>query len=163
MNISLIFSLIVLAWIPVPSRSGREPSGEPIFEEDAGRGDTSTSVPSLTRGSSRFQPLRPKRKGRKLQNWVVDTWTRQKPEKLVNGKNTAHVRTRPGLSQNGHGRSTMLMEAQEFVWMTCTTSEKSLFNESVFSLGRMAISSSSGFSFRDLSSRVGRSTNRALT
>ena len=68
MNISLIFSSITQARYPVPSRSGREPVGEPIFEEEAGTGDTGTSVPSLTRAM---------RKGEKLRNWVVDTWTRQ--------------------------------------------------------------------------------------
>ena len=41
------------------------------------------------------------RKDGKLQNWVVDTWTRQK-QKLVNGKNTVHVRTRNGLSHNDY-------------------------------------------------------------
>ena len=65
MNISLIFSSIVLGRYPVPSRSGREPLGEPIFEEEAGNGDTGTSVPSLARAM---------RTGKKLQNWVVDTW-----------------------------------------------------------------------------------------
>ena len=67
-NISLIFSSIVLARYPVPSRSGREPLGEPIFEEEVGNGETGTSVPSLARA---------KRIGGKQQNWVVDTWTRQ--------------------------------------------------------------------------------------
>ena len=32
-----------------------------------------------------------------------------KPETLVNGKNTVHVRTRNGLSQNGYGRSPGLL------------------------------------------------------
>ena len=67
-NIPLIFHSIALGRIPVPSKSGREPLGEPIFEEEAGNGDTGTSVPSLTRAM---------RKGGKLQNWVADTWTRQ--------------------------------------------------------------------------------------
>ena len=48
-NISLIFSSIVLARYPVPSRSGREPLGEPKFEEEAGARDIGTIVPSLTR------------------------------------------------------------------------------------------------------------------
>ena len=64
MNISLIFSSIVVTWIPVLSKSGREPLGEPIFEEEAGNGDIGTSVPSLTRAL---------RKGGKLQNCIVDT------------------------------------------------------------------------------------------
>ena len=80
-NISLIFSSIVLARYPVPSRSGREPLGEPIFEEEAGKGETGTSVPSLARAM---------RTGGKPQNWVVDTWTRQ----------NQHVRTGNGLSLN---------------------------------------------------------------
>ena len=49
-------------------RSGREPLGEPIFEEEAGAGDVGTFVPSLTRAI---------RKDGKRQNWVVDIWTRQ--------------------------------------------------------------------------------------
>ena len=65
-NISLIFSSIVLAQYPVPSRSGREPLGEPIFEEEAGNGETGTSVPSLACHE----------KNGKQQNWVVDTWTK---------------------------------------------------------------------------------------
>ena len=67
-NISLIFSSIVLARYPVPSSSGREPFEEPKFEEKAGNGDTGTPVPSFTRAM---------RQDGKLQNWVVDTWTRQ--------------------------------------------------------------------------------------
>ena len=63
------FSAIVLVRRPpTPSRSGREPLGEPKFEEEAGGGDIGTFVPSLTRAM---------RKAGKLQNWVVDTWTRQ--------------------------------------------------------------------------------------
>ena len=64
--------------------SGREPLGEPIYEEEAGNGGTGTSVDM--------------RKDGKLQNWV-----KTNPEKLVNGKNTVHVRTGNGLSQNGCG------------------------------------------------------------
>ena len=67
-NISLIFSSIVLAGYPVPSRSGRELLGESIFEEEAGNGETGTSVPSLARAM---------RKEGKLQNWIVDNWTGQ--------------------------------------------------------------------------------------
>ena len=59
MNISLIFSSIVLT---------RKPLGEPIFEEEAGTGETGASVPSLTRAM---------KKNEKIQNWVIDTWTRQ--------------------------------------------------------------------------------------
>ena len=79
---------------PVPARSGREPLGEPMFEEEAGNGDTGISAPSLARAMT---------KDGKLQNWVVDTWTKQKPEKLVHGTNMVHVRTLNGLSQSGYG------------------------------------------------------------
>ena len=56
-NISLIFfsSSIVLARYPVPSRSGREPLGDPIFEEEAGNGETGTSVPSLARHENKWE------------------------------------------------------------------------------------------------------------
>ena len=41
----------------------------------------------------------------KQQNWVVDTWTRQNPEKLVTVKIRTHVRTGNGLSHDGYGRN----------------------------------------------------------
>ena len=75
-NILWIFSSIVLARYPVPSRSGREPLGEPVFEEEEGNGETGTSVPSLARAM---------RTGGKQQNWVVDTWTRQKQKRSWTG------------------------------------------------------------------------------
>ena len=62
---------------PVPSRSGREPSGEPIFEEEAGNGDTGISVPSLARAIT---------KDGKRQNWVVDTWTKQNQKSSCTGQ-----------------------------------------------------------------------------
>ena len=69
---SLIFSSIVQARNPV--RSGREPLGEPTFEEEAGNGDVGTIVPSIAHTM---------RKDGKLQNWVVDTWTRQNQKSHV--------------------------------------------------------------------------------
>ena len=65
-NISLIFFSIVVARYLVPSRSGREPLGGPIFEEEASNGETGTSVPSLARVMSGKQ-----------QNWVVDRSARE--------------------------------------------------------------------------------------
>ena len=65
---SIFSSIVLVGRPPTPSNSGREPLREPIFEEEAGNGDTGTSVPSLARDM---------RKDGKLQNWVVDTWTRQ--------------------------------------------------------------------------------------
>ena len=76
-NVSLIFYSIVLARFPVPSRSGREPLGEPIFEEEASKGETSTSVPSLARAM---------RTSVKPQNWVVDTWTKRNQKRSWTGK-----------------------------------------------------------------------------
>ena len=73
------FSSVVLAWIPV--RSGR---GEPVFEEVAGKGDTGTSDPSLTRAMRKWKTT-------KLGCRHLD---KTKLEKLVNVKNTAHVRTK---------------------------------------------------------------------
>ena len=67
--------------------------GRTQFEEEAGAGDTGTSVPSLTRAM---------REARKLQLGYRHL-DKTKPERLVNGKNTAHVRTGNGLSQHGHG------------------------------------------------------------
>ena len=65
-NISLIFSSIVLA------RSGREPLGEPIFEEEAGTRDTGTSVPSLARA------MRKDGKLKKIGLWTVGQVKTQK-------------------------------------------------------------------------------------
>ena len=84
MNMSLIFSSIELARYPVPSMSGREPSGDTTFEEEG--------------WYRRYWHI----------NSIAHTchekrWETTKPEKLVNGKNTAHVRTRNGLSHNGYG------------------------------------------------------------
>ena len=62
---------------PVPSRSGREPSGEPIFEEEAGNGDTGISVPPLARAMT---------KEGKIQNCVVDTWTQQNQKSSCTGR-----------------------------------------------------------------------------
>ena len=62
---------------PIPSRSGPEPLGEPWFEEVSGIGEMGTSDPSSTLAT---------RTGGKLQNWVVDTWTRQHPESSWTGK-----------------------------------------------------------------------------
>ena len=47
MQISLIFSSIVLARNAGPSKSGRKPVGEPNFEEEAGAEDIDTFVPSV--------------------------------------------------------------------------------------------------------------------
>ena len=70
----------------VPSRSGPQ-SGEPKFEKKVeGKGNIGTFDPSSTRAM---------RTGGEQQ-------TKTKPEKLVNGKNSTHVRTGHGLSQNGY-------------------------------------------------------------
>ena len=92
-KISLIFSFIVLARNPVPSKFGREPLGQPIFEEEAGAGGIGTFVPTLTRGM---------RNDGKLHEWFVDTRTRQ-DQKARERENTLHVRTGNGLSPNGQG------------------------------------------------------------
>ena len=76
-NISLIFSSIVLVRYPAPSRSGREPLGEPKFEEEASNGETGTSVPSLARAM---------RTSGKQENWVADTWTKQNQKRSRTGK-----------------------------------------------------------------------------
>ena len=59
----------------------------------------------------------------------------------------------------------LLVEAQEVIWMTCTTSEWSLLNESAFfpCCGRMAKFLPSGLMFEICHPGVARSTNRALT
>ena len=88
-NISLIFSSIVQTRNIVPSiKSGREPSREPILEEQAGTRDTGTSVPSLARESTKLGC--------------------RHSDETKNGKLVKHVWTRNDLSQSVHGCSTSL-------------------------------------------------------
>ena len=92
MNISLMFPPSY--WRGYLSPQGQEENSQEnqIFEEVAGKGDADTSVPSLN--ENRWETT-------KLGCRHSD---KTKAEKLVNGKNTAHVRTRNGLSHNGHGQ-----------------------------------------------------------
>ena len=48
-----------------------------MCEEEAGNGDTGISVPSLARAMT---------KDGKLQNWVVDTWTKQNQRSSCTGQ-----------------------------------------------------------------------------
>ena len=59
------FSSVVL---PERVEVGTRDIGEPKFEEEACIGAIGTFVPSVTRAMN---------KDGKLQNWIVDTWTRQ--------------------------------------------------------------------------------------
>ena len=95
---SLIFSSIVVARYPVPSSSGREPSGEPTFEEEATNGETATSVPSLAPAM---------RTGGKQQNLGCRHLDKAKPEALVNEKNSARWNRKWFLSQDGYGSSSL--------------------------------------------------------
>ena len=65
---SILSSIELAEGTLILSRSGAEPSGEPKFEEVAGKGEKGTLDPSSTHAM---------RSGGKQQNWVVDTWTRQ--------------------------------------------------------------------------------------
>ena len=96
-NISLIFSSIVLARNPVPSRSGREQSREPKFKEEASKRESGTSVPSLERAMET---------GGKQQNLVVDTGTRRARERV---KHLARSKPKWLLSQNGRERRVLFL------------------------------------------------------
>ena len=87
-----MFSSIVLERIHVLSRSGAEPLGEPKFEEGScmSHGGTGLSDASSTCSMST---------GGKQQHWVVDTWTRQNPKKLVKQENHRARSNRKWLEQ----------------------------------------------------------------
>ena len=81
---------------PVPARSGREPFGEPMFEEEAGNGDTGISVPSLARAmtkdgettklgcrhldknKTREARARDKHRARSNKKWLEPKWLRMR-------------------------------------------------------------------------------------
>ena len=76
-NISLIFSSIVLARHPVPSRSGREPSGEPTFEGEAGsitrtcHENRWETTKTLGQGKTRSAREREKHRARSNRIWFM--------------------------------------------------------------------------------------------
>ena len=75
-NISLIFYSIVLARNPVPSRSRREPLGEPILEEEASNEETRIRSVARTCHENKWET--PKVDCRHLD--------KEKPEAIVHGK-----------------------------------------------------------------------------
>ena len=84
-NISLIFSFIVRAQYPVPSRSRRRGGWYRRYWH----------ICSIARTCHE--------KGWESTIQGCRHLDKTKPDKLVNGTNTAHVRTRNGLSQSGYG------------------------------------------------------------